>query len=292
MEKTCEACGKQYRNQNLQFCSRECFNTTRPTHATITCKHCGKPHRVRTCDAKVQKYCSRRCAWDSRIQKDAIEQLCDYCGKLFRLTTSAQRSGIVTCSPKCAVNRRTRNLERKTVTAKCIKCSREFSYKPSDYHGHKSYCSRKCYDGERNQVVCANCSTPFERPPSKVDAKYCSRKCQHEHQIKENASMWKGGRTVDHDGRVNVVTDEFYDTSKGIRKRTRRYRAEHRILVESIIGRRLEHDGEPVLHLNRDNSDNRLENLYICASRSEMTSIIMGGNPYPEHSNVHPPEYV
>lgn len=68
---------------------------------------------------------------------------------------------------------------------------------------------------------------------------------------------WKGGKIKDKDGYIRILAPHLHN-----KKGASRYMLEHRMIVESSIGRRLEKD-EIVHHLNGIRSDNRIENLEI-----------------------------
>ena len=61
---------------------------------------------------------------------------------------------------------------------------------------------------------------------------------------------WGGGRVSKGDGYVAVLVAP------------KKYRLEHRVVMENFIGRSLE-DYETVHHLNGDRADNRIENLEL-----------------------------
>lgn len=67
---------------------------------------------------------------------------------------------------------------------------------------------------------------------------------------REKTSNWKGGRFVNSDGYVMVIVD------------TCKYRAEHRLVMERHLGRKLK-SSEIVHHINGVKDDNRIENLEV-----------------------------
>jgi hypothetical protein len=67
------------------------------------------------------------------------------------------------------------------------------------------------------------------------------------------SGTWRGGRYVDHDGYVRVLS--------GIRK----YPYEHKLIVEKAIGRKLKKN-ERVHHINGNRQDNRNRNLLVCTT--------------------------
>lgn len=73
----------------------------------------------------------------------------------------------------------------------------------------------------------------------------------------EDNHMWKGGRTVTEHGYVllRVGTDHHLADVRG-------YAYEHRVVGETVLGRRLTAD-EVVHHRNHNRQDNRPENLIV-----------------------------
>lgn len=92
-------------------------------------------------------------------------------------------------------------------------------------------------------VECECCKKQFRVKPKRVrrGVKYCSMDCRRVHQYT--------GRFVRSDGYVAVRVGS-------------EYQLEHRVIMESHIGRRLE-SSEHVHHRNGVKHDNRLENLEI-----------------------------
>lgn len=75
---------------------------------------------------------------------------------------------------------------------------------------------------------------------------------------KQNKYHWKGGRFTDCRGYIFILIGD-------------KYVAEHRLVMENQLGRRLEFS-EKIHHINGDKSDNRIENLKLC-SQSEHCKI-------------------
>lgn len=71
---------------------------------------------------------------------------------------------------------------------------------------------------------------------------------------------WKGGRTVASNGYVLVKRRGHPNAD------SRGYVYEHRLVAEEKVGRRLK-PGEQVHHVNGSKTDNRPENIQVCATR-------------------------
>jgi hypothetical protein len=84
------------------------------------------------------------------------------------------------------------------------------------------------------------------------------------HGKREKSSSWKGGRRLQN-GYVMIMVGDG------------KYRQEHRLIMESIIGRRLT-DDEVVHHANGDRADNRIENLVLMTRK--------------DHGQLHRPRMV
>ena len=96
-------------------------------------------------------------------------------------------------------------------------------------------------------------------PSVSLTGPYCSQACRGQRAYKRGPSSprWRGGRTV-RDGYPHVYMPEHPDAhGTG-------YIAEHRLVMERHIGRRLL-PHENVHHKNGDKSDSRIENLELWA---------------------------
>ena len=78
-----------------------------------------------------------------------------------------------------------------------------------------------------------------------------------------NNPNWKGGRFVTRRGYVFVYVGRQYHLSN-----SSGYAAEHRVVMEEMLGRRLK-VGEIVHHRDGNKSNNAHENLEVCANAAE-----------------------
>lgn len=76
---------------------------------------------------------------------------------------------------------------------------------------------------------------------------------------REKHHLWKGGRYLKH-GYVWILTDEKYGSNG--RGGHKKYKLEHRVVMEKTLGRKLE-KWEEVHHKNGIKTDNRIENLEV-----------------------------
>jgi len=60
------------------------------------------------------------------------------------------------------------------------------------------------------------------------------------------------------------------------------------LIAEKIIGRELQYDSEPILHVDGNHSNNHPDNLYVCINRSEINTILKSyAAPYPVEGNLY-----
>jgi len=129
-------------------------------------------------------------------------------------------------------------------------------------------------------VVCDNCGKEKRKPLSDIFAKskhnFCGIPCKRLFFVGSRSPLYNMGEKY-----IVESTGMTYIWCKD------KYRAEHRILTENFIGRKLATCSEPILHINGINSDNKLANLYVCESKSEMAFILKNHDvPYPYKSNL------
>lgn len=131
-------------------------------------------------------------------------------------------------------------------------------------------------------IECKICHKQFK---GRKENKYCSRKCfniSHSIYMKENNvakslearlkislakkgannAMWENGRIKTDGGYILIHSPEYPC------RRNKGYVLEHRLVMEKHIGRYL-FPHEVVHHINGIKTDNRIENLALCATPQE-----------------------
>lgn len=140
------------------------------------------------------------------------------------------------------------------MNAICPSCGKTFRKRRASI----KYCSVKCgraWAIKRSMIECCECGKIFERNDCHIkEHNFCSRGCYRQwhkkNMVAENAPHWKGG---------------VYHTQSGylyIRQEDGKYKAEHRSIVEEMLGRKLTCD-EVVHHLDENKQNNSIENLVV-----------------------------
>lgn len=142
------------------------------------------------------------------------------------------------------------------ITCVCKTCGETFSVGERSFNtipGRGTYCSRECRYQTRERP-CEYCGTTFRYPIYREEsARFCSRPCRDMAMVGGNAARWKGGRRVQSNGYVMVLTAP------------KTWQLEHRVIMEAHLGRPLR-DDEVVHHVipgKAGKSDNRIENLAV-----------------------------
>ena len=132
-------------------------------------------------------------------------------------------------------------------------------------------------------LLCDTCGKQFERNAFGVKNKtnhYCNKDCFHKAEIGrsindkqreclklghgsgEENSRWIGGRINHAGGYIYIHKPEHPMSGK------RGYVLEHRLVMEDFIGRYLKPE-EVIHHVNKNRSDNRIENLMLFNNKRE-----------------------
>jgi len=130
-------------------------------------------------------------------------------------------------------------------------CKKEYS--PDKNHRvRQKYCSRKC--------AMVMQSERMRKFPIKNSGKYLHKKGS------ENGN-WKGGKIVNNDGYICIYCPNHLYCCK-----EKKYVLEHRLIMESHIGRVLL-PTEVVHHINGIRTDNRIENLMLFSCTGEHSKL-------------------
>lgn len=130
---------------------------------------------------------------------------------------------------------------KERIELKCLHCGRShFKLECQLTRGRGKYCSRKCaVDAGKNDVkaACFRCGSEFFKKACEMDCEksFCSVACYREY-------------------RAEKMKDTTYKKIDG--------RHEHRIIVESILGRKLS-AREIVHHMDENKHNNSLDNLAL-----------------------------
>lgn len=191
-----------------------------------------------------------------------VKRICKNCKKEFIADAYRNREF---CSKEC---------KGKQVKQICENCKQEYlvyAYK------NQRFCSAKCakmfLKGDKHPnwknippKICKVCGKQFSSKQRK--RKCCSWKCgcayKSQTQQGKNNPYWKGGRHIDQDGYVRI---RVYENGKSFEK------AEHRIVMEEYIGRKLS-SFEIVHHRNGIRDDNHISNLKIVSHSTHCHQVI------------------
>lgn len=143
-----------------------------------------------------------------------ITKQCPTCNGAFDVT-ELQASKRRYCSRSCAAKARTGkknpNWKGGMARRECETCGQVFYAKQKDVrYGHARFCSRRCWGKSRSQqfqgdngcnwhggpiqATCEHCGNTYEIDRSRKDtARFCSRRCQHDHIRGANHYWWVGG---------------------------------------------------------------------------------------------------
>lgn len=113
---------------------------------------------------------------------------------------------------------------------------------------------------------CHFCNLPISVKPSKLKARnFCSHKCWAKYRAEDRTlhSCWNGGRNITPDGYIRI------------HKEGGGYILEHRLIVESALGRPLL-SSEVVHHVDGDKANNSLNNLFVTSQPEHMRLHVSG----------------
>ena len=177
---------------------------------------------------------------------------CKNCGKEFDKYPSQHKQKY--CSKKCREEKRNGSLKSKEYVCRiCSKVFRQFDSHVRKHNCCSPECSKKWRKIETNLKHfhhCDYCGKPFVRNTTGKHYKFCSYDCSKKHMTMENSFFYKNGTTINVHGYRMILIGP------------KKYKGEHRIIMENHIGRELK-DDEVVHHKNRNKLDNRVENLEL-----------------------------
>jgi len=156
----------------------------------------------------------------------------------------------------------------------CELCGAEFWVMKSE-DARRRFCSRECHNIAQTKTpvikTCAVCGKQISLKPSEAEWRgkgriYCSRECMGAGHIKRALDRIHNGKpaVIDSQGYVRVYEPDHPAAYKN------GWIAEHRLVVEQSLGRRLRQD-EHVHHINHVRTDNRSENLALLTHSEHST---------------------
>lgn len=118
------------------------------------------------------------------------------------------------------------------------------------------------------RINCLYCGSLRDLIPCRYKSKFCNKKCYFSYRkkffVKDNAPSWKGGRRINN-GYWWIHNPQFNG-------RKSNYVAEHRFIMETLLGRKLSRN-EEIHHIDGNCLNNDIKNLCIMSPR--------------EHARIH-----
>ena len=245
------------------------------------CEYCKKEYKCPNSRASKSRFCTITCR-NKFGSLERTEYTCVTCNDKFMALPdhgAARRF----CSRKCFLKNCVQPKDKE-----CENCGAVFAAMRScgatHGDGRRLYCSKKCYTEHSHKFEEKNCSFCGELfyPHSvsrNMTQKTCSLKCRTAFFSGVNAHNFQGGAHKPQDSAHKMV---LIGKRKGY---VGKYTAEHRVFIAKYLGRMLTRN-EIVIHINNQGLDNRLSNLFICASMSEYSRRRSGSLPWPKKSNL------
>jgi len=274
--------GQQWRSGKYWrvACQCDCGKITTPfTHCIgKTTFSCGCLARENASKTMKAVFVLRQKRGDFRPESERTK-ICCTC---FRMFCGQAGKNSQHCSRECRADDPDTNYTTGGRKHKCKGCGERFT----DSRSFAQFCSVECHNiwqtGYRVKIECRWChSKVLRRLDHGRTPKFCCRNCFNSHvnvALGDMSSAWKGGE-------FTLSASDFRMLYQGAHKHGLRHRPEHRIVAEGVLGRRLEDGGEPIVHLNGNNSDNRPENLFVFPSHGAMLRMLREGH-WPDTSNL------
>ena len=246
------------------------------------CEYCKKEYKCPNSRASKARFCTITCRNKSGLL-ERLEYTCVNCDDKF-MALPDHGEARKFCSRKCFLENCVQPKDKE-----CENCGGMFTAFRSSTatrgDGRRLYCSKKCsVEGARlfEEKNCSFCGNIFYPVSTRHDAtqKTCSTKCKAAFFSGVNAHNFQGGAHIVKDSNHKMV---LIGKRKGY---VGKYTAEHRLLIAKCIGRMLTRN-EVVIHINNQSLDNRLSNLFLCASMSEYSLRRFGSLPWPKKSNLN-----
>lgn len=187
-----------------------------------------------------------------------MERTCEYCKKQYQ-TPPSQRPRF--CSSACAGM-----AKRKSVECACITCGKSITSPPSR---PAMYCSKSCHRIHKNTIANPSWTRDISGQNNPM---FGIRRTGENNPMfgkrKAASHRWKGGRKIRRDGYVLICVPDDYPNPATVSSSGTKYALEHRVVMESHIGRYLTKQ-EVVHHIDENPSNNDISNLRLYATQAE-----------------------